>query len=97
MIDLGLGLGLDRLLVFAGLAWTSQTRTPESQLDDTKKFATGDQFKEDIPSVPACGTLQSCGAIDLGFPLVAAGDPNADIVMFCYYRDCKLCVEYLRR
>ena len=62
------------------LHWTSQTRTPESQLEETRKFAVGDQFREEIPSVPACGTQQSPWAIDRGLPDVGAGDPNVDIV-----------------
>ena len=60
----------------------SQTRTPESQLEETKKLAAGDQLSEEIPSVPACGTLQSWGAMDLGFPEVAAGDPKVAMMEF---------------
>ena len=65
-----------------GLAMASQTRTPESQLEETKKLAAGDQLSEEIPSVPACGTLQSWGAMDLGFPEVAAGDPKVAMMEF---------------
>jgi hypothetical protein len=67
---------------FAGLAWTSHTRTPESQLDETKKLAVGDQLREEIPSVPACGMLQSFGAIDFGLPEEADGDPKVAILLF---------------
>jgi hypothetical protein len=65
-----------------GLAMASQTRTPESQLEETKKLAAGDQLSEEIPSVPACGTLQSWGAMDLGFPEVDAGDPKVAMMEF---------------
>jgi hypothetical protein len=66
------------------LLWTSQQRTPESQLDDTKKLAVGLQFNDEMPSVPAWGTLQSVGAIDAGRfeeEVGAGGDPNVDIVI----------------
>jgi hypothetical protein len=39
-----------------------------------------------IPSFPACGTLQSVGAIDDGRPGGALGAPKPDIVI------CVLCV-----
>lgn len=55
----------------------SQHRTPPSQLDETKILAVGLQLRLLIPSFPACGTLQSLGAI--GVTAGAAGAPNADI------------------
>lgn len=61
-------------------SWTSQHRIPESQFPDTRMLAVGLHVRLLIPSFPACATLWSFGAIELG-RVGAGGDiPNVDMI-----------------